>query len=177
MMISFFNKIVDVLNELGIPYMLSGSVAMGVYIVPRTTRDFDFIVYMQPKDIDVFVKNFEDGYYCNTDAVKDAVTHQSLFNIIDYSSGYKADFIILKNEAFRQEEFKRRIEIQYFEKKIYLVTVEDLLLSKIIWIQDLQSAQQTEDIKNLCQLDTLDWVYINDWIKKLKLNTFNLTEK
>jgi hypothetical protein len=176
MMISFFNKIVDVLNELNIPYMLSGSVAMGAYIVPRTTRDFDFIVYLQPKDIDRFVENFENGYYCNVDAVKDAVKHHSLFNIIDHSSGYKADFIILKNEEFRQEEFKRRVEIQYFEKKIYLVTIEDLLLSKIIWIQDLQSAQQIEDIKNISELDTLDWVYINDWIKKLKLNTFNLIE-
>ncbi|MEP7144943.1 MAG: hypothetical protein ABI707_18810 [Ferruginibacter sp.] len=100
-----------------------------------------------------------------------------MFNIIDPLSGYKADFVILKNEEFRQEEFKRRIEIKYFERIIYLVTVEDLLLSKIIWIQDLQSAQQTEDIKNLCQLDTLDWVYMNGWIKKLNLNTFNLVEK
>lgn len=72
-MISFFNKIVDVLNELSISYMLSGSVAMGAYILPRTTRDFNFIVYLQPKDIDGFVANFQDGYYCDTDAVKDAV--------------------------------------------------------------------------------------------------------
>ena len=176
-MISFFHKIVDVLDKANIPYMLSGSVAMGVYIVPRATRDFDFVVYLQPKDVDNFVSNFQDGYYCNADAVKDAVKHHSLFNIIDYSSGYKADFVILKNEDFRQLEFKRRVKMEYFDKTIYLVSVEDLLLSKLIWIQELQSAVQMEDIKNLSQLETLDWNYINEWIKKLRLQTFNLIEK
>ena len=176
-MISFFHKIVDVLDKANIPYMLSGSVAMGVYIVPRATRDFDFVVYLQPKDVDNFVSNFQDGYYCNANAVKDAVKHHSLFNIIDYSSGYKADFVILKNEDFRQLEFKRRVKMEYFDKTIYLVSVEDLLLSKLIWIQELQSAVQMEDIKNLSQLETLDWNYINEWIKKLRLQTFNLIEK
>jgi hypothetical protein len=157
--------------------MLSGSVAMGVYIVPRATRDFDFVVYLQPKDVDNFVSNFQEGYYCDADAVKEAVKHHSLFNIIDHSSGYKADFVILKNEDYRQLEFKRRVKMEYFDKTIYLVSVEDLLLSKLIWIQELQSAVQMEDIKNLSQLETLDWNYIIEWIKKLKLQTFNLIEK
>jgi len=173
-MLSFFNKIVDVLNQNEIPYMLSGSIAMGVYIVPRATRDFDFIIHLQPKDIDAFVSNFKDGYYCNVNSVRDAVKHHSLFNIIDHASGYKADFVILKNEEFRQEEFSRRIEMEYFGKSVYLVTVEDLLISKLIWIQVLQSAIQIEDIRNLAELETLDWQYINKWIKILKLATFNL---
>jgi hypothetical protein len=176
-MISFFHKIVDVLDESNIPYMLSGSVAMGVYIVPRATRDFDFVIYLQPKDIENFVSNFQDGYYCNADSVKDAVRRHSLFNIIDHSSGYKADFVILKNEVYRQLEFSRRVKMEYFDKIIYLVSVEDLMLSKIIWIQELQSAIQMEDIKNLSQLNTLDWNYINEWIQKLRLNTFNLIIK
>jgi len=176
-MLSFFNKIVDVLSENNIPYMLSGSIAMGVYVIPRATRDFDFVVHLQPKDIDSFVSNFKEGYYCNINSVKDAVRQHSLFNIIDHKSGYKADFVILKNEDFRQEEFNRRVEMEYLGKSVYLVTVEDLLLSKLIWIQVLQSAIQIEDIKNLAELDTLDWEYINKWIKTLKLATFNLLKK
>lgn len=157
--------------------MLSGSIAMGVYIVPRATRDFDFVVHLQPKDIDGFVANFKDGYYCNINSVKDAVRQQSLFNIIDHTSGYKADFVILKNEDFRQEEFNRRVEMEYFGKSVYLVTVEDLLISKLIWIQVLQSAIQIQDIKNLAELNTLDWEYINKLVKVLKLATFNLLKK
>ncbi|MEO7767473.1 MAG: hypothetical protein ABIS01_08610 [Ferruginibacter sp.] len=174
MMISFFNKIVDVLNDLKIPYMLSGSVAMGIHIVPRTTRDFDFVVYMQHNHIQMFVEQFKEGYYCDEDAVKDAIKHKSKFNIIDFGSHYKADFILMKEDKYGIEAFNRRNEIEYDGKTFFLVTAEDLLISKIMWIQNLQSAVQMEDIKKLCQLDTIDWSFTNNWIKKLKLNTFNL---
>lgn len=57
-MIAFFQKITDVLNESNIPYMLSGSVAMSIYIVPRATRDFDFIIHLEEKNIDRFIQHF-----------------------------------------------------------------------------------------------------------------------
>jgi hypothetical protein len=143
-MIAFFQKITDVLNESNIPYMLSGSVAMSIYIVPRATRDFDFIIHLEEKDIDQFIQHFQDGYYCDKDSIQDAVKRRSLFNIIDHASGFKADFVVLKNEPFRREEFNRRKKVDFFDKTIYVVSPEDLLISKVIWIQDYQSAQQTE---------------------------------
>jgi hypothetical protein len=173
-MIPFFQKITDVLSEKEIPYMLSGSVAMSLYIVPRATRDFDFIVHLLPKDIDAFIEKFQDGYYCDGDAVKEAVGRHSLFNIIDHASGFKADFVLLKDNPFRQAEFARRVQMDYFGKTIYVVSPEDLLISKLIWIQDLQSAVQMEDIRNLTEINNLDWIYISKWISTLKLDTFNL---
>ncbi|MEP7108989.1 MAG: hypothetical protein ABI760_13435 [Ferruginibacter sp.] len=173
-MIPFFQKIIDVLNESRIPYMLSGSVAMGIHIVPRATRDFDFVVYMQLNQVTNFVEQFKEGYYCDEDAVKDAIKHNSMFNLIDFESHYKADFILMKEDDYGIEAFNRRIEMEYYGKNFFLITAEDLLISKIIWIQNIQSAVQMEDIKNLCRLDTIDWNYTNNWIKKLKLNAFNL---
>jgi hypothetical protein len=173
-MVAFFQKITDVLNETNIPYMLSGSVAMSIYIVPRATRDFDFIIHLEPKNIDRFIQHFQDGYYCDKDAIEDAVKRRSMFNIIDHSSGFKADFVVLKEDAFRQEEFKRRKKVDFFDKTIYIVSPEDLLISKLIWIQDFQSPQQMEDIKNLAIINDLDWTYITNWINKLNLKSFNL---
>ena len=173
-MIEFFQKITDVLNEYEIPYMLSGSVAMSLYIVPRATRDFDFIIHLQPKDIDRFVDNFKEGYYCDKEAIEDAVRTRSMFNIIDHASGFKADFVVLKNDLFRQNEFSRRISMEFYGKTIYVVSPEDLIISKLIWIQDFQSPVQMEDIKNLSLSDNLDWTYVYLWIDKLKLSSFNL---
>jgi hypothetical protein len=173
-MMAFFQKITDVLHESEIPYMLSGSVAMSIYIVPRATRDFDFVVHLEPKNIDRFIKNFQEGYYCDKEAIEDAVKRHSMFNIIDHASGFKADFVVLKNEPFRQEEFNRRKEVDFWDKPIYVVSEEDLLISKLIWIQDFQSAQQMEDIKNLAAIEQLDWPYITKWINKLNLKSFNL---
>jgi hypothetical protein len=175
-MIKFFNVIIDVLNEFHIPYMLSGSVAMSLYIVPRATRDFDFIIHLTPQNIDFFVEKFQDGYYCDRDQVREALNNPryGMFNIIDHSSGYKADFVILKNLPFRQEEFNRRIQMEFYGKTIYVVSPEDLLLSKLIWIQDYQSPLQMEDIKNLAEINSLDRRYISGWVSKLGLDTFNL---
>src|ERR1700737_243276 len=175
-MIKFFNIIIDALNESKIPYMLSGSVAMSLYIVPRATRDFDFIINLTPQNIDSFVVKFQDGYYCDKDQVKDALKaeNHSMFNIIDHSSGYKADFVILKDVPFRQEEFNRRIQMDFYGKTIYVVSPEDLLISKLIWIQEVQSALQMEDIKNLAEIDKLDKNYVSSWVSMLKLNVFNL---
>ncbi len=175
-MIQFFDKIIGVLNSLGIPYMLSGSVAMSLYIVPRATRDFDFIIHLAPRDVAGFVAHFREGYYCNEESVKDAVRNPGMFNIIDHASGYKADFMVLKNEVYRQTEFDRRKAIDYFGKTIFVVSPEDLLLSKLIWIQYLQTGIQIEDIRNLRQIEELDWHYIRDWVNRLNLNTFDLLE-
>jgi hypothetical protein len=156
--------------------MLSGSVAMSIYIVPRATRDFDFIIHLEEKNIDRFIQHFQDGYYCDKDAIQDAVKRRSIFNIIDHASGFKADFVVLKEEPFRLEEFNRRRKVDFFDKPIYVVSPEDLIISKLIWIQSFQSPQQMDDIKNLSAIEQLDWPYITKWIEKLQLKSFNLLE-
>jgi len=100
-----------------------------------------------------------------------------MFNIIDHESNYKADFIILKNDEFEKNKFERRIQVEYSGLKISVISAEDLLLSKLIWIQELQSALQAEDIKGISRIRDLDWPYIWLWIDKLKLNTFGLIKK
>ena len=57
---------------------------------------------------------------------------------------------------------------------IFVVSAEDLLISKLIWIQDWQSAMQVEDIKNIFELPGLQLEYIKLWIEKLNLKTFDL---
>ncbi len=41
MILSLLEKVVNRLEESNIPYMLSGSVAMGIYTLPRMTMDID----------------------------------------------------------------------------------------------------------------------------------------
>lgn len=175
-MFDFLRALVAFFDKNDIPYMLSGSVAMSLYVEPRFTRDYDFVVHLRPDNIPQLIKAFAEGYYCDEDAVRDAVKRKSMFNIIDHKSGYKADFVVLKNEPFRQKEFNRRRIMNLLEMQIWVVSPEDLLLSKIAWIQDLQSGIQMEDIKMLAGVDTLDWDYIHFWIKEMRLETFNLLD-
>ena len=173
-MFDFLRMLIRFFEENNIPYMLSGSVAMSIYTLPRFTRDFDFIVHLREKDIPALINEFSEGYYCDEDAVKEAIKFKSIFNIIDHKSGYKADFVILKDEHYRITEFNRRRKTSFLDIEIYIVSPEDLILSKLIWIQQSKSSLQMEDIKALSGMAELDWLYIKVWISRLKINTFGL---
>lgn len=173
-MFDFLRVLIGFFEKQNISYMLSGSVAMSLYTQPRFTRDYDFVVNLKPEHINELLKNFKEGYYLNNESVKEAIRKKSMFNIIDHKSGYKADFVILNDEPFRQTEFRRQKKMKFLEMIISVVSPEDLLLSKIIWIQEIQSGVQMEDIKLLSEVEGLDWNYINNWVKELSLKTFNL---
>jgi hypothetical protein len=173
-MLQFLMRILNFLNGNNIEYMLSGSVAMSIYVEPRATRDLDFVVNLSEANVSTLINHFGSGYYCATDAVYSAVKEKGMFNIIDHASGFKADFIVLKDSDFRQTEFGRRQQADFFGVPIYVVSLEDLLISKLIWIQELQSEIQKNDIKVLAEVDHLDRNYIQQWVRTLKLNTFDL---
>ena len=112
-MLQFLQIIAKFFFDEQISYMLSGSMVMSIYTLPRATRDFDFVVHLKQEDMTKLVKFFEHGYYCDADAVKEAIKNHGMFNIIDYASGFKAYFIVLKNEPFRQMEFNRKRLINF----------------------------------------------------------------
>ena len=173
-MFDFLRILIHFFERSNIPYMLSGSMAMSAYTVPRFTRDFDFIVHLKKENIELLLEEFHEGYYCDEDAVKDAIAAKTMFNIIDHKSGYKADFMILKDEPYRLVEFERRKKITVVDISLYIVSAEDLLISKLIWVQEIRGSLQAEDIKILAELPQLDWDYIKHWINNLRLDTFNL---
>jgi len=176
-MIDFLKTLINYFDIYNVKYMLSGSVAMSLYTEPRFTRDYDFVVHMKISDIPNLLNYFRDDYYCDSDAVKEAIQKKSMFNIIDPKINYKADFIILKEDEFSLTEFERRRELKFLDMILYVVSVEDLILSKLIWIREIKSSTQMDDIKKLFQNKELDLNYINHWINQLKLNTFNLLPK
>ncbi len=65
----------------GIPYMLTGSVAMSYYATPRMTRDIDVVVVVRKDDIDSLVKTFSDEYYISRTEIERAVGFESIFNL------------------------------------------------------------------------------------------------
>jgi hypothetical protein len=58
--------------------------------------------------------------------------------------------------------------------ELYIISKEDLLISKLLWAQDSHSEFQLRDVKNLLMSD-YDASYVETWTKKLELNEL-LTE-
>jgi hypothetical protein len=120
------------------------------------------------------LKILTKDFTVDKDSIHEAIKCSGIFNIIDHATGFKADFVVLKKEIFQETEFRRRQEVDFLGISVFIVTAEDLLISKLIWIQELQSSIQMADIKALIQVEGLDLSYIQFWIKELRLNTFNL---
>lgn len=174
MIFKLLEKVAIGLNSKGVSYMLSGSVALNVYAVPRMTLDIDMVVELLPENVDNFLELFEDGYYVDAITVKEESRRKGMFNIIDHETGYKIDFIVRKSSDYRKLEFKRRRKMRIENVETWVVSPEDLIISKIEWIQQYQSPKQFEDIRQLLKYEPLDLEYVDTWCKKLRLKTFNL---
>jgi hypothetical protein len=153
----------------GIPFMLTGSMAMNYYAIPRMTRDIDVVVVLHQDDVATLVRTFSPDYYL-PETVGDAVLSQTMFNLIHTESVIKVDCIIRKNTPYRRLEFERRrlVSIQDFET--FIVSKEDLILSKLAWARDSHSEMQLRDVRNL--LDTgCDMPYLEQWAKALEVGS------
>ena len=85
------------LEQGGLAYMLTGSMAMNYYAQPRMTRDINLVVALTPPDTDTVVRLFTPDYYVSRDAVSSSILHESLFNLIRHESVIKVDCIVRKN--------------------------------------------------------------------------------
>lgn len=57
---------------------------------------------------------------------------------------------------------------------MWVIAIEDLILAKLIWIQEIFSDRQTNDIRNLLKNPEIDRQYLDNWVFELKLNVFDL---
>ncbi len=152
----------------GFAYMLTGPMAMNYYAQPRMTRDIDVVVAFTAQDTETVVRLFSPDYYVSPDAVSSCIAHESLFNLIHQESVIKVDCIVRKSSLYRHAEFERRQRIVIEDFSTYIVSKEDLIISKLWWAKDSHSELQLRDVKNLAGTGC-DRDYIERWTKELGL--------
>ena len=157
------------LDANGIAFMLTGSLAMNYYAQPRMTRDIDLVVALNENHEDTFVQLFESDYYLDRQTVADAIARRTMFNLIHNKSVIKIDCVVLKTDPYRQEEFARRRRINLGNFETWIVSREDLILSKLFWAKDSKSEMQLRDVRNLLTSDA-DMVYLESRARTLEVN-------
>jgi hypothetical protein len=156
------------LDLAGVPYMVSGSLALGYYAQPRMTRDIDVVVELDLAGIQKVVAAFSPDFYCDEDAIRRAVATRRLVNLVHLDSAYKVDLIVRKDSEYRQVEFRRRRQLSLGGVQVWLVAPEDLLLSKLVWAGESGSDLQLRDAAALvASVPDLDWPHISRWASML----------
>lgn len=168
--IDVMRDLADRLAQGGIDYMLTGSFAMNYYALPRMTRDIDVVVAIdRAQGADTIINLFSPDYYSAREAITRAIAHESVFNLIHLETIIKIDFIVRKNSDYRRLEFERRALITIQGLTTWIVSKEDLIISKLAWAQDTRSEQQLRDVRNLITTG-YDADYINEWTENLGLD-------
>ncbi|MEK9501884.1 hypothetical protein [Gaopeijia maritima] len=167
---SFLRKTARILDEAGVPYMLTGSLAAAYYATPRATQDVDVVIDTSEAEVGRLVDLLlAEGLYVDRGTALTAWRTRSQFNAIDPDTGWKIDLIIRKDRAFSRAEFARRERAEMFGIEVALATLEDVVLAKLEWASMGDPELQRGDVLRLLQNEPnrLDRSYIERWAESL----------
>lgn len=171
---SFDKLLLDVAGKLeraGVVHMLTGSFALALYTREfRATNDLDLVVDVRVEHVPALLAMFpvEDGWYISEAAVRDGVAKRRMFNVIQTGSGLKVDLIPLRDEPYEQAKVARRRLLQRAKQGIWVISPEDLLVSKLVWGKAGDSALQLRDARTLVRdYQQMDWDHVRHWAEQL----------
>jgi len=159
-------QIVKILNNLKIPYIVTGGFAVAVLARPRFTADIDIVIKIGLKNIRELTKELhkiDKDVYVSQEAMREAIENDGEFNFIHPQTGLKVDFWV---KRYPFEKFERAIVKKINGQEVNFISAEDLILSKLIWYKKGQGAKQLEDIKSLLGIAKPDLNYIKEWARK-----------
>jgi hypothetical protein len=148
-----FQRITTALDQAGIAYMLTGSFASAHYGAPRSTQGIDLVIEATATQLRTFVQNLSaKEYYADLDAALEAHRRESLFNVIDLTTGWKIDLIFRKSRLFSREEFSRRQLVDLQGLRLFVASAEDGIVAKLEWAMMAKSQRQIEDVAAILRL-------------------------
>lgn len=159
---NLIDLIFEICNLLNIPAVIIGGLALPAYNVARTTLDIDISIYIRTQEeLDQFIKKLNEHGIETKQVPK---KHHDLFTIFGKSS--EAEIWLKPCDAFEwdDEMISKR---KKFYKKIYVLSVEDFILTKF-----LRMDRSAIDIQDIIQIiinnhESINWDYL---IYRLKNN-------
>jgi hypothetical protein len=169
-------KVTGLLEQLGVPYVIGGSLASTLYGMVRTTQDSDVIAEMRSEHIQPFMAALQNEFFIDEEMIADAVQRNSSFNIIHRDTMFKVDVFIPNPGPFQGSQFARA-QRQTFdlepEVSANFASAEDTILSKLKWYRmgGEVSDRQWRDVLGVLKTreGELDLDYLRKWANELNV--------
>jgi len=161
-------RVAEILNQLNIPYIFTGALAVVYYGEPRTTHDIDLVIEISKNNIDPLFENFKKDFFIDRESINVAIAENSMFNAVHKDTGFKIDFWMIGDDSFYIQRFSRRIQAKILDKVIYLPTADDVIISKLIWFKMSDIDKHYFDALGVYRLqkNVLDKKYIDKWSRR-----------
>lgn len=128
-------EVAEILERLGIPCLVGGSLASSLHGIPRSTDDADLVAELREDHVEPLVAALGSRFYVDADHVREAVRRRSSFNVIELETMFKVDLFVLGDDAAAREELARsqRFELAEGAGEIPVASPEDTVLQKLRW--------------------------------------------
>ncbi len=142
--------VAGVFSELGIPYVVGGSLASSLHGIPRATQDADIVANIQRRDVPQLVAAFRETFYLDEHAIQDAVAERTSFNLIHLRSFFKVDIFVARNDTVAREQLRRAQSFRVGGQSgadLVVASPEDVIAHKLYWFSlgDEVSERQWND--------------------------------
>ena len=162
-------RVAQVLDALGVPYVVGGSLASSAHGVARTTNDVDLVADLRPEHAAALVEQLGPEFYIEPSTVLDAIRRGASFNVVHYDTAFKVDIFVAGAGVFEHCELARREPGEFEGVRLYFASPEDILPAKLRWYRDggEVSDRQWQDILGVVrtQGDDLDRDYLQEWAR------------
>jgi hypothetical protein len=150
---SLFPIFVSRLNNLSIPYMITGAVASIIYGEPRLTNDIDLVIDMKSDDVETFADAFPlEDFYCPPPEVirlEIGRPQRGHFNLIHHATGFKADIYPSGRDELHHWGLQNRKPVDVEGEKFWLAPAEYVILRKLEYYREGLSEKHLRDISGI----------------------------
>lgn len=172
-LVKSLQKVVDVLEQEKLSYMLVGGFAVGFYNHVRFTLDIDLVIQIHVHHIDKIIPHFPE-WGGQLQGLKDSATRLKFFNIIDFETGVKLDFMLYQDSDYNWTAFERRRKVDFMGVDCFIAAIEDLVIGKLLWYASSKSEKHLGDIQYLLNVPGVNFEYLKLWCDRLLINRYGL---
>ena len=162
-------SVLDALDTASVPYMIVGSLASNFHGIPRSTRDADFVVELFPDSLTRLADALPADLTLDSQAAFEAETGTTRYLVELAASPFVCElFVRSDDDAHDRERFRRRLRVRVFDRVAYVASAEDMVVTKLRWVDQAHRAKDREDIRNMLAVrgEELDWTYLRHWSKE-----------
>lgn len=169
-------ELARVLEDLGVPYLIGGSLASTVWGEPRFTQDVDVVAALEARHVAGLLAGLGERWYADEVAIRDAIERRSSFNAIRIAGMSKVDVFVPPDEGLHASKWGRArlASLTVGGGPVLSITSpEDIVLQKLDWFREGGgvSEQQWRDVTALLRIRTgqLDEKYLDEWARRMGL--------
>jgi hypothetical protein len=163
--------VVETFTRCGLDHMVVGGISSNAYGIPRSTKDADIVLAVEPSKLFEIVPELGDGFQLDDQGSFEMVTGTTRFHLRVPAIEFEIELFILSSDSHDQIRFQRKrlVPSAQIGTEIMIPSPEDVIIMKLRWAKIAKRSKDREDVRDVIAVqgdEALDWNYIYQWCEQ-----------